>query len=70
MKSGFERMISDYPDPWNVNNFAKFACIAGDGATLFRLTERIGDRPIMAAWQSAEYYGQCVSYAKQFSPRP
>jgi hypothetical protein len=50
MKAGFERMIKDFPDPWNVNNYAKFACLAGDPRTVNRLAATIGDKPIAAAW--------------------
>lgn len=63
MKTGFERIVADYPDPWNVNNFAKFACLAGDRATIISLLDKIGDRPIEAAWGTIQYYHQCVDYA-------
>ncbi len=65
MKAGFERVVADYPDPWNVNNFAKFACVAGDAPTVFELAKKIGDKPIEAAWGSPEYYSQCVAYAQR-----
>ena len=64
-KSGFERIVADHPDPWNVNNFAKFACIAGDPKTLAGLLTKIGNQPVLAAWSgSAEYFAQCAAYAR------
>jgi hypothetical protein len=59
MRAGFDRIIKDYPDPWNVNKFAVFACMAEDAKTLARLIPRIGRTPIKAAWGSVEYYSQC-----------
>lgn len=65
MKAGFERMTADYPDPWNINNFAKFACLAKDRQTVLKLADKIGDHPIDAAWWgSAKYYQQCVTDAR------
>ncbi len=63
MRAGFERIEKDYPDDWNLNNFAKFACMAGDRETLARLTREIGHRPLETVWGSNGYYGRCRSYA-------
>ena len=64
MKAGFERMVKDYPDPWNVNNFARFACEAGDWATVRRLATTIGDKPIAMAWYNdLKYYAECRDQA-------
>lgn len=66
MKAGFERLIADYPDPWNINHYAKFACLAGDARTVLDLTKKIGARPIESAWWgSTQYYDQCVALARQ-----
>ena len=62
MKAGFEEIISNYPDPWNINNYAKFACLARDGESVLRLAKRIGQKPISQAWWgSNDYYRQCVA---------
>lgn len=64
MKTGFERIVTDFPDPWNINNYAKFACLAQDRSTLLKVAEKIGDQPIEAAWWgSADNYRQCIAMA-------
>jgi len=65
MKTGFERIVADFPDPWNINNFAKFACLANDGITVLKIAEQIRDEPIEAAWWgSADNYRKCVANAR------
>ena len=54
MKRGFEELLANYPHPWNVNNFAHFACLAGDWETVRNLTARI-ERPTTEAWQEVSY---------------
>lgn len=49
MKSGFEHMVKDYPDRWNINNFAKFSCMAADHSTFISLLPKIGGL-IAQAW--------------------
>jgi Domain of unknown function (DUF4034) len=34
MKPAFDAMVRDYPDDWNLNNFAFFSCRAADAPTL------------------------------------
>ncbi len=51
MKHGFEDIIRNYPySAWNINNFAAFACIAGDKETFQSLRFRIGKTIIPGAW--------------------
>jgi hypothetical protein len=60
MKTGFEQLVKAYPDPWNVNNFGKFACLARDYRTLSALLPKIGDTPIVLAWENdINYFQQC-----------
>ena len=64
MKSGFEQMVKGYPDPWNVNNFARFACLAHDWDTVNVLAKSIGETPVaMAWWSDARYYFRCRDMA-------
>ena len=66
MKAGFERMVQDHPDPWNVNNFAKFACVANDWETVKNLTATIGEKPIVMAWfDDLEIYTACRTRAQR-----
>ena len=70
MRAGFERMMKDFPDPWNVNNYARFACMSKDWPTVERLAERIGDQPVAMAWYGdRKYYDTCRQIAKA-APKP
>jgi hypothetical protein len=69
MKAGFEQMTREYPDAWNINNFAKFACIARDQETLSALLPKIGDAPIVQAWEDEiAFYKGCRSWASTVHP--
>lgn len=51
MKTGFEQLLKDYPDSsWNLNNFAVFACRAGDSGTYRSLREKVGAKLYAMAW--------------------
>lgn len=64
MKTGFEQMLKEYPDPWNVNNFGKFACLASDFTTLAALLPKIGNEPIVQAWENdINHYQRCRAMA-------
>jgi len=62
MKRGLEQIVAEYPHPWNVNNYARFACIAADWETLRSLLPRI-DPPMLAAWDDPKYE-DCVRAAR------
>jgi hypothetical protein len=64
MKAGFDDVIATWPDPWNLNNYARFACLAHDGATTRMLIERIGLDVIAEAWGSPSIYAQCDAWSK------
>ena len=66
MRSGFEQITRGYPDPWNLNNFARFACLARDWDTVNALAKSIGEAPVaMAWWSDARYYLQCRNIARE-----
>jgi hypothetical protein len=53
MKRGFEDIIRRSPhSAWNINNFAAFACMAGDKQTFQSLRFRIGKTIMPDAWPS------------------
>lgn len=63
MRVGFEDVISRYPDQWNIQNFAHFACQAGDAKTMSKLLMRI-ERPIIAeAWAGSSSFQACEQMA-------
>ncbi len=66
MKSGLQRVVSDHPDIWNVNAFARFACLAGDKETARPLMARIEGQASASAWWSSgstDLYGSCVRWS-------
>jgi len=65
MNGGFQHIIRDYPDPWNLNNYARFACMAQDWATMKTLATRIGDAPVAMAWfDDKDIYFSCRKMAE------
>ena len=50
MRASFDVLVAQYPDPWNLNAYAYFACLAGDRASTARLLERIGQQVEPLAW--------------------
>jgi hypothetical protein len=65
MKKGIDDVLKKYPDSWNVNNFAKFACLAGDKTKTKELISRINQPPIAKAWGNVSYFQQCKDWALQ-----
>jgi hypothetical protein len=65
MKAGFEDVIAKYPDAWNVNNYAKFACLAQDKAKTRELLPRIGSSVVLEAWQPASLLAKCADWASR-----
>jgi hypothetical protein len=64
MKKGFDEILANYPDGWNVNNYAKFACLAGDKEQLAKLLLQI-EVPLRAAWfNDLDFYKRCSEFAK------
>lgn len=59
MREGFEDVIARYPDQWNLQNYASFACDASDDETLAKLFERIREPSLDAAWRSHARYVAC-----------
>ena len=65
MKEGFEDVIARYPDAWNLNNYAKFACLAHDKQKVRALLKRIGSDIVGPAWRSPSLLQQCSHWALQ-----
>jgi hypothetical protein len=63
MKNGIDDVLNKYPDSWNINNFAKFACLSKDKAKTAELIARITDAPLMAVWRTPSFFQQCKVWA-------
>jgi hypothetical protein len=62
MKDGFEKLVSDFPDPWNRNNYAKFACMANDANALRQQLDLIGEKIIIGAWGDMSFLQYCQKF--------
>ena len=62
MKEGFEDVIARYPDSWNLNNYAKFACLARDKETTRELLKRIQSDPVIEAWDPPSLLQWCSGF--------
>lgn len=65
MKKGFEDVIRRYPDAWNLNNYAKFACLANDLETAKVLLERTESRIVPEAWSPFEIREACKQWVSR-----
>lgn len=63
MKKGIDDVIKAYPDQWNINNFAKFACVARDREKTRELLDQMSGTPIPQAWGSQAAFENCREWA-------
>ena len=63
MKAGFEAVLQRYPDQWNLQNYAHFACMAGDAETTATLFDRIETPVIAEAWKGGASFADCERLA-------
>jgi hypothetical protein len=59
MKLGFNTMLEDFPDLWNRNHFAKFACLAKDKDTFISQLDIIKDGIISTVWRGHTDLSRC-----------
>lgn len=64
MRSGFDDVIKRYPDQWNIQNYAHFACLARDHATFRKLSPRIRTAIPSGIWTSPNTLAACRASAK------
>lgn len=65
MKLGFEKIVQDYPDDWNRNNFSKFACLAGDFVEFRKQFEKYQNQPSASVWGSDfSFLNMCKKLAR------
>lgn len=63
IRAGFEDIVKRYPDPWNLNNYARMACEARDTDTARRVLLRIKDDVVSDAWPDRPAYLRCLQAA-------
>jgi hypothetical protein len=59
MKEGILDVTAVYPDDWNIQNFAYFACLKGDSETTRALLEQMRTSPISGVWNASLSYEVC-----------
>jgi hypothetical protein len=61
LRQGFNDLLERYPNSkWNVAEYARFACRAGDGATFLRLMPQIVDQEeFTTRWRGAYTFDYC-----------
>lgn len=62
MRAGFDDMVARYPDPWNLNAYAYFACKAQDFKTMNRILEQIGDKLLHPVWPGSDTLEECLRH--------
>ena len=63
MSRGIDDVLAQYPDQWNINNFAYFSCLAGDAKKTAKLITLIEPGPIFTVWQDREFFDRCKDWA-------
>ncbi len=63
IRTALDDMVKRYPDPWNLNFFARAACDAGDKATAARVLRLVGDKVEPDAWDDRGHYVRCRNLA-------
>ncbi|MGO1071017.1 hypothetical protein [Lysobacter sp. CA199] len=67
MKQGFEDVLKRYPDEWNLQNYARFACDAQDRDKLIELLSKMKKPPIDEAWSNPQHFEKCSQMAGRLS---
>jgi hypothetical protein len=63
LRVSFEDLVARYPDRWNLNGYARFACDAGDKDAAKRMFGRIGNSVVPSTWANMAMYNRCRSWA-------
>lgn len=72
MEQGIDEILSHYPDQWNINHFAKFACLAGDLDKARELLARMEGKPLVQAWGDWGGFPMCdaMAHGRPVPPPP
>lgn len=63
MKQGMKDVLRRYPDAWNTNYFAKFACVARDAEMARELLPKALELPVLDAWGDEDQFRACWNWA-------
>ena len=59
MKKGIDDILSRYADDWNLANFAKFSCLAGDVEKTKELLGQMDEAASWLVWNDHRDYQRC-----------
>ncbi|RMH18585.1 MAG: hypothetical protein D6698_06855, partial [Gammaproteobacteria bacterium] len=59
MSLGFKSIVKDFPDQWNVQAYAYYACLAMDRDVATDIFKDIKPPIIMQIWGSDSFYNTC-----------
>jgi len=68
MSTGIADVVAQYPDQWNVQNFAVLMCASHQQDTTRRLLAGMKGRPLLKAWGQVEYFNYCKTWAEEALP--
>lgn len=65
MSDAINDVLVQYPDQWNINNFAYFSCLAGDADKTRSLISRIQDAPLPGVWREKGLFERCHQWSAE-----
>lgn len=63
MSKSIDDVLAQYPDQWNINNFARFACLARDKNKTNEIINLVRPEPIHQVWGDSNFYYQCKEWS-------
>lgn len=64
MKAGFDDIVKRYPESWNYNHYAWFACLARDAAATKSAFDKVGGELNAELWQNRQWLNRCRTLAR------
>lgn len=65
IRAGFEDLVKRYPDNYNLNSYARMACVAAqDRKTTAEVLQRVGQDVVPDAWEGRNEYVRCKSWSQ------
>jgi len=70
MRAGIRDLVNRYPDQWNINHLAFFACIRKDAEVAGELLEMLVEPIVESAWHSNRNYEGCKNWLLRINGGP
>ncbi|WP_292471273.1 hypothetical protein [Mesorhizobium sp.] len=69
LNAGFESLVKQYPDAWNLNTFARIACIALDAEATHKAFVQLNGRIISGTWPNDAMAQTCEEWSRHESSK-